>query len=103
MVKIKVNVKTKNDSIPSDTTKRKMPVITNPKIRRTPRRDDTNVGDIRVKVKFQKDTVKASPTLENPDVIIEPRHNETPVGNIKFREKNNSIRNDTVVVKIKRK
>ena len=40
MVKIKVNVKTKNDSIPSDTTKRKMPVITNPKIRRTPRRDD---------------------------------------------------------------
>lgn len=42
MVKIKVNVKTKNDSIPSDTTKRKMPVITNPKIRRTPRRDDTN-------------------------------------------------------------
>lgn len=78
MVKIKVNVKTKNDSIPSDTTKRKMPVITNPKIRRTPRRDDTNVGDIRVKVKFQKDTVKASPTLENPDVIIEPRHNETP-------------------------
>ena len=31
MVKIKVNVKTKNDSIPSDTTKRKMPVITNPK------------------------------------------------------------------------
>lgn len=32
MVKIKVNVKTKNDSIPSDTTKRKMPVITNPKI-----------------------------------------------------------------------
>ena len=51
MVKIKVNVKTKNDSIPSDTTKRKMPVITNPKIRRTPRRDDTNVGDIRVKVK----------------------------------------------------
>lgn len=35
MVKIKVNVKTKNDSIPSDTTKRKMPVITNPKIRRT--------------------------------------------------------------------
>lgn len=46
MVKIKVNVKTKNDSIPSDTTKRKMPVITNPKIRRTPRRDDTNVGDI---------------------------------------------------------
>lgn len=76
MVKIKVNVKTKNDSIPSDTTKRKMPVITNPKIRRTPRRDDTNVGDIRVKVKFQKDTVKASPTLENPDVIIEPRHNE---------------------------
>ena len=54
MVKIKVNVKTKNDSIPSDTTKRKMPVITNPKIRRTPRRDDTNVGDIRVKVKFQK-------------------------------------------------
>lgn len=72
MVKIKVNVKTKNDSIPSDTTKRKMPVITNPKIRRTPRRDDTNVGDIRVKVKFQKDTVKASPTLENPDVIIDP-------------------------------
>lgn len=70
MVKIKVNVKTKNDSIPSDTTKRKMPVITNPKIRRTPRRDDTNVGDIRVKVKFQKDTVKASPTLENPDVIL---------------------------------
>lgn len=83
MVKIKVNVKTKNDSIPSDTTKRKMPVITNPKIRRTPRRDDTNVGDIRVKVKFQKDTVKASPTLENPDVIIEPRHNETPVGNMR--------------------
>lgn len=32
MVKLKVNVKTKNDSIPSDTTKRKMPVITNPKI-----------------------------------------------------------------------
>lgn len=53
--------------------------------------------------KEEKDTVKASPTLENPDVIIEPRHNETPVGNIKFREKNDSIRNDTVVVKIKRK
>lgn len=102
-MKIKVNVKTKNDSIPSDTTKRKMPVIRNPKIHKAPRRDDTNVGDIRVKVKFQKDTVKASPTLENPDVIIEPRHNETPVGNIKFREKNDSIRNDTVVVKIKRK
>lgn len=68
MVKIKVNVKTKNDSIPSDTTKRRMPVITNPKILKHPR-----------------------------------RHNETPVGNIKFREKNDSIRNDTVVVKIKRK
>ena len=60
MVKIKVNVKTKNDSIPSDTTKRKMPVITNPKIRRTPRRDDTNVGDIRFRIKTtKKDTVKA--------------------------------------------
>lgn len=56
-----------------------------------------------LKLNFKKDTVKASPTLENPDVIIEPRHNETPVGNIKFREKNDSIRNDTVVVKIKRK
>lgn len=103
MVKIKVNVKTKNDSIPSDTTKRKMPIVVDPKLHPHPRYHDTNVGDIRFKVKFEKDTVKASPTLENPDVIIEPRHNETPVGNIKFREKNDSIRNDTVVVKIKRK
>lgn len=103
MVKIKVNVKTKNDSIPSDTTKRKMPVITNPKILKHPRCHESNVGNVRFKVKFEKDTVKPSPTIENPDIIIEPRHNETPVGDIKFREKNDSIRNDTVVVKIKRK
>jgi hypothetical protein len=80
-----------------------MPVITNPKILKHPRRHESNVGNVRFKVKFEKDTVKPSPTIENPDVIIEPRHNETPVGDIKFREKNDSIRNDTVVVKIKRK
>ncbi len=90
MVKLKVNVKTKNDSIPSDTTKRKMPVITNPKILKHPRRHESNVGNVRFKVKFEKDTVKPSPTIENPDIIIEPRHNETPVGDIKFREKNGS-------------
>lgn len=72
MVKIKVNVKTKNDSIPSDTTKRKMPVITNPKILKHPRRHESNVGNVRFKVKFEKDTVKPSPTIENPDIIIDP-------------------------------
>ena len=66
MVKTKVNVKTKNDSIPSDTTKRKMPVITNPKIRRTPRRDDTNVGDIRVRI-IKPDTTK---TKTKSDTIV---------------------------------
>lgn len=72
MVKLKVNVKTKNDSIPSDTTKRKMPVITNPKILKHPRRHESNVGNVRFKVKFEKDTVKPSPTIENPDIIIDP-------------------------------
>lgn len=45
MVKIKVNVKTKNDSIPSDTTKRKMPIVVDPKLHPHPRYHDTNVGD----------------------------------------------------------
>ena len=48
MVKIKVNVKTKNDSIPSDTTKRKMPIVVDPKLHPHPRYHDTNVGDIRL-------------------------------------------------------
>lgn len=41
MVKIKVNVKTKNDSIPSDTTKRKMPIVVDPKLHPHPRYHDT--------------------------------------------------------------
>ena len=45
MVKIKVNVKTKNDSIPSDTTKRKMPIVVDPKLHPHPRYHDTNVKD----------------------------------------------------------
>lgn len=64
MVKIKVNVKTKNDSIPSDTTKRKMPVIRNPKIHKAPRRDDTNVGDIRVRI------IKPDTTKTKSDTIV---------------------------------
>lgn len=60
MVKIKVNVKTKNDSIPSDTTKRKMPIVVDPKLHPHPRYHDTNVGDIRLRIKTtKKDTVKA--------------------------------------------
>lgn len=60
MVKIKVNVKTKNDSIPSDTTKRKMPIVVDPKLHPHPRYHDTNVGDIRFWIKTtKKDTVKA--------------------------------------------
>lgn len=47
MVKIKVNVKTKNDSIPSGTTKRKMPIVVDPKLHPHPRYHDTNVGDIK--------------------------------------------------------
>lgn len=66
MVKIKVNVKTKNDSIPSDTTKRKMPVIRNSKIHKAPRRDDTNVGDIRVRI-IKPDTTK---TKTKSDTIV---------------------------------
>lgn len=59
MVKIKVNVKTKNDSIPSDTTKRKMPIVVDPKLHPHPRYHDTNVGDIRFRIKTtKKDTVK---------------------------------------------
>ena len=60
MVKIKVNVKTKNDSIPSDTTKRKMPIVVDPKLHPHPRYHDTNVGDIRFRIKTtKKDTVKS--------------------------------------------
>lgn len=60
MVKTKVNVKTKNDSIPSDTTKRKMPIVVDPKLHPHPRYHDTNVGDIRFRIKTtKKDTVKA--------------------------------------------
>lgn len=57
MVKLKVNVKTKNDSIPSDTTKRKMPIVVDPKLHPHPRYHDTNVGDIRFRIKTTKKDV----------------------------------------------
>ena len=49
-----------DDSIPSDTTKRKMPIVVDPKLHPHPRYHDTNVGDIRFRIKTtKKDTVKA--------------------------------------------
>ena len=60
MVKIKVNVKTKNDSIPSDTTKRKMPIVVDQNFILIQDTMILNVGDIRFRIKTtKKDTVKA--------------------------------------------
>lgn len=71
MVKLKVNVKTKNDSIPSDTTKRKMPIVVDPKLHPHPRYHDTNVGDIRFRIKTtKKDTVKTDTIKVKPKVEV---------------------------------
>jgi hypothetical protein len=43
-----------------------MPVIRNPKIHKAPRRDDTNVGDIRVRI-IKPDTTK---TKTKSDTIV---------------------------------
>ena len=77
----KIRIKTKVNVQKSDTTR-------------------TDTVRIQSQVQAKNDSI---PRAENPKLEVQPHDNNTQIGRIKFGERSDSIRKDTVTIKIKRR